>query len=107
MMPQNVSPRDGAARMRMVCIVAAILVVSTLQFASPALGASGRRRAAHPARRHHAQARRRVRHHRPRCVDSHARIGHVPAARIERATICLLNHERTERGLPRLRRSRL
>ncbi|MGH2910239.1 MAG: CAP domain-containing protein, partial [Solirubrobacteraceae bacterium] len=105
--PQNVSPRDGAARLRRMCLVAGIRVGSTVPFAAPALGASGRRRAAHPARRLHAQARRRVRHHRPRCVDSHARIGHVPAARIERATICLLNHERTERGLPRLRRSRL
>lgn len=104
-MIHNVSPRDGDGfgRLRTMYIVATVLAASTVLFSAPALAAGGRRRAAHPVRRLHAQAR----HRRPRCVDSHARIGRVRPAAIERATICLLNHERTERGLPRLRSSRL
>ena len=107
MMTQIVSPRAGNVRLRSMCIVAAVLAASTALFPASAL-ASGRRRGAHHSRRAQAQARRHLtRHHRPRCIDSHARIGHVPGAAIERATLCLLNHQRTERGLPRLRHSRL
>ncbi|HLI58937.1 MAG TPA: CAP domain-containing protein [Solirubrobacteraceae bacterium] len=85
--------------------MATVLAASAVLSCTPAFAAGGRRRAAHPTRRLGAQVRRR--HHRPRCVDAHARIGRVPRAAIERATVCLLNHERTERGLPRLRASRL
>jgi uncharacterized protein YkwD len=102
MMIHTVSPRDGFARLRTICIVASVLAASTVLFSAPALAATGGR-PAHRVRRLHAHAR----HRRPRCVDSHARIGRVRRAAIERATICLLNHERTERGLPRLRSSRL
>lgn len=107
-MPPIASPRVGAAALRTMCIVAALLAASTVVFTAPALAASGRRRAAHPSRRVHAQARRvSTRRHRPRCAGSHDRIGHGRSSAIERATICLLNRERTERGLPRLRRSGL
>jgi uncharacterized protein YkwD len=102
-MPPFASPRVGVATLRTMCIVAALLVASTVIFTAPTLAASGRRRASHHPRRAVAATRRR----RPRCVGSHDRIGRVRSSAIERATICLLNHERTERGLPRLRRSRL
>jgi len=105
-MTQHVSPRAGAARLRTLCIVATLLAASTVLFASPAL-AAGRRRASHSTRRLHAQARRRSLRHRARCAGAHSRIGRVPGHAIERATMCLLNRERTERGLPRLRTSRL
>lgn len=104
-MPPIASPRVGAAPLRTMCIVAALLSASTVLFSAPAL-ASGRRRASHPSRRAQAQVRRvTMRRRRPRCVGAHDRIGRGPSSAIERATICLLNRERTERGLPRLRRS--
>ncbi len=107
-MPPIASPRAGAAALRTMCIVAALLTASTVLFSAPALAASGRRRASQPSRRAQAQVRRvSMRRHRPRCTGSHDRIGRGPSSAIERATICLLNRERTERGLPRLRRSRL
>jgi uncharacterized protein YkwD len=107
MMPPIASPRVGAATLRTMCIMAALLTASTVLFSAPALAATGRRRASLPSRPQ-AQVRRvTMRRHRPRCVGSHDRIGRGRSAAIERATICLLNRERTERGLPRLRRSRL
>ena len=105
MMTDNVSPRAGAAGLRTICIVATVLAASVVLFAAPALAATNRRRASN--RRLQPQARRLVARHYPRCVDSHARIGHVPRTAIQRATVCLLNHQRTERGLPRLSGSRL
>lgn len=90
-----------------MCILAAILATSAALFSAPALAATGRRRGAHPSRRAQAQTRRLSARRRSRCLESHAPIGRVPSAAIERATICLLNHERTERGLPRLRGNRL
>jgi uncharacterized protein YkwD len=108
MMPPIASPRVGAATLRTMCIMAALLSASTVLFSAPALAASGRKRAPHPSRRAQAQVRHvTLRRHRPRCVGSHDRIGRGDSSAIERATICLLNHERRERGLPRLRRSRL
>jgi uncharacterized protein YkwD len=107
-MPPIASPRAGAAPLRTMCIVAALLSASTVLFSAPALAASGRRRASHPSRRAQPQVRRvTMRRRRPRCVGAHDRIGRGPSSAIERATICLLNRERTERGLPRLRRSGL
>ena len=108
-MPPIALPRAGAGPVRTMCIVAALLSASTVLFSAPALAASGRRRASPPSRRAQAQVRRVTmhHHHRPRCAGSHDRIGRGHSFAIERATICLLNHERTERGLPRLRRSRL
>jgi uncharacterized protein YkwD len=108
MMPPIASPRVGAATLRTMCIMAALLAASTVVFSAPALAASGRRRASLPSRRAQPQVRRvTMRRHRPRCIGAHDRIGHGRSSAIERATICLLNRERTERGLPRLRRSRL
>jgi uncharacterized protein YkwD len=108
MMPPIASPRAGAAALRTMCIVATLLAASTMLFSASALAASGRRRAAAPSRRAQAQVRRAaMRRHRPRCTGAHDRIGSGDSAAIERATICLINHQRTERGLPRLRRSRL
>jgi uncharacterized protein YkwD len=100
MMTHKVSPRAGAARLRMMCVMASLLAASTVLAVAPALAASGRRRASH--RRPQAQTRRVGVRHIPRCVGSHDRIGRVPRPAIERATICLLNHQRSERGLPRL-----
>jgi uncharacterized protein YkwD len=109
MMPQIALPRAGVACLRPMCIVAAVVAASSVLFSAPALAVSGgRRRASHSHRRSLAQARRMTaRRRRPRCVNSHAQIGHVSGSTIEHATICLLNHERTERGLPRLRGSGL
>jgi uncharacterized protein YkwD len=108
MMPPIASPRAGAATLRTMCLVAALLSASTVLFTAPALAASGRRRASHPSRRLQPQVRRAtMRRHRPRCVGSHDRIGRGHSSAIERATICLLNRERSERGLPGLSRSRL
>jgi uncharacterized protein YkwD len=107
MMTQTVSPQPGAAQLRRICIVAAVLAASAALLSAPALGATTRRRAFHSHRRTQPRARRPTAHRRPHCTDAHARIGRVPSAAIERATICLLNRERTERGLPRLRDSRL
>jgi uncharacterized protein YkwD len=84
-----------------MCIVACVLAASTLLFSASALAATGRR-AAHSNFRTRRHAR-----HRSRCVDSRARIGSVPRGAIERATLCLINRERSERGLPRLHTSRL
>jgi len=101
-MPPFSSPRVGVATLRMMCTVAVLVAASTVIFTTPAFAASGRRRASHDPRRVVPTTRR----HR-RCAGAHDRIGRVRRATIERATICLLNRERTERGLPRLRPSSL
>ncbi len=101
-MTHTVLPRVRAARLRTMCIVATVLSAVVALSAAPAVAATRHRRV------HHARARAAVRHHahhRPRCADSHARIGRVPRRAIEHATLCLLNHQRHERGLPRLRDS--
>jgi uncharacterized protein YkwD len=99
------SSRVCAARLRTLCInVVTMLVAAGALAALPAAAsAHGRaRRADHPRRTLRGQ----VRRHRPRCLDSHARIGRVSSRATQRATLCLLNVQRTERGLPRLRDSR-
>jgi uncharacterized protein YkwD len=105
MMIDTVSPHAGAARLRTMCILAALLATSVALFCAPAFAATARRSLS--SRRAQSQTRRPAARRRGRCLDAHAPIGQVPAAAIERATLCLLNHERTERGLPRLRGSRL
>jgi len=108
MMINTVSPRAGIVRLRTICVVAAVLAASVAFSPAPALAATGRRRALHPLRRAQAQARRfTARAARPRCAGALAPINRAPSSVIERATICLLNRERTERGLPRLRGNRL
>lgn len=116
-MTHTVSPRAGDVRLRTICVVAAVLAASATLFSAPALAATGRLRTLHRLRRAQGSTRRlgaraqsrrlSARTARPRCADAHAPINRTPGAAIERATICLLNRERTERGLPRLRSSRL
>ncbi len=107
-MPPIASPRAGAATLRTMCIVAALLCR-----VNRALLSTRARRLRPPARLPPLSSRPASGppdHHAPppaRCAGAHDRIGHGPSSAIERATICLLNRERTERGLPRLRRSRL
>jgi uncharacterized protein YkwD len=126
MMTHTVSPRAGDVRLRTICVVAAVLAAYATLFSAPALAATGRLRTLHRLRRAQSHTRRlgaqsqtrrlgaqsqtrrlSTRAGRPHCADAHAPINRTPGAAIERATICLLNHERTERDLPRLRSSRL
>lgn len=89
-MNDSVSPTRGAMWPRALSLPAAALILALATLATlPAL----------------AMARRAARHS-PRCASAHARLGRVPRADTERATLCLLNLQRTERGLPRLRESR-
>jgi uncharacterized protein YkwD len=36
------------------------------------------------------------------CADAHVQIGHSSTARMQKAVVCLINEQRTERGLPKL-----
>lgn len=88
-MTDPVSPRRGPFGLRAHALPAAALILALAALATlPAL----------------AMARRAARHS-PRCRSAHARLGRVPRGETERATLCLLNLQRTERGLPRLRES--
>jgi uncharacterized protein YkwD len=107
-MTRTDSPRVCATRLQTMCIhVATMLVAAVAAVGLAALPAAasahGRSRQTDQPRRAH---RRHARHHRPRCTDSHARIGRVSERATQRATVCLLNVQRTEHGLPRLRDSR-
>ena len=89
-MNETVSPRRGPVGPRTLSLCLGALLAAVAAFAAlPAL--------AHARR---ASARR------TRCQAAHARMGRVPRRDTERATVCLLNLQRIERGLPRLRANR-
>jgi uncharacterized protein YkwD len=39
------------------------------------------------------------------CAHAHARVAETPRSQLQRAVVCLINQQRTRRGLPRLRES--
>jgi uncharacterized protein YkwD len=126
----SVSLRSGAARLRLLCLRAGVVLATLVAVAAtPAIAAAHgrahhRHRTNRTTRTHHARRRatRRhtARHHRrharrhsnarahaaPTCVNAHARLGRVPPADTDAAVVCLLNVQRAQYGLPAVRANR-
>jgi uncharacterized protein YkwD len=91
--------RAWSAARRVVTLVA-MLVVS-LSWVSVAGAHAHRRAHARVRTRIHARVRTRVGAH--RCAAAHTTIAHASRARLQRAVVCLINHQRHAHGLPSLR----
>ena len=86
-----VSPRSRAPRSRLPALAAALVAAGAVVPTATAGAASRHHARAH---RHHAAA---------RCAGAHRRIGSSRPAAARAAVVCLINQQRTERGLPALR----